>query len=384
MKNRYFAIITIFISIVLPLLATSVPELDRYKSIYQKEIKRLKKTSQSQRLHIPQNHIKAMRALELEYQNSGDLKNLLAVRKERERFIGDPRVNSMTPVTDPSKLRALQKFYIANYSSITETRTREIDNLKEGYISRLKKLQTTLTKQGKINEALVVMSEIESSDSIDDSFTGGITPYAISPTSNQPSKTLNIDTLGTLLHGKITRWNSYNNQITVEYDFSDNDQMLDWKGGEINDLKNTLDCNNTVAWFKLQMEEISQIECDMSLKRSGHNAGIVIGKSLTAIITSGRPTMAKVYQSSPYNPILVVRDIEKISGNKYHSVLTINSKQVGWSINKGLTRHGIINNSIVYPTFIGVGEMTSLSSYCNISITGILSKKQVELLKQQL
>ena len=128
MIKKYFTIIAVLISMAFPLFAaSSVPELDRLKLIYQQGVKRLKITSQTQRLHIPQNHIKAMRALELVYQNSGDLKSLLAVRKERERFIEDPRVDTMIPVETPNKLRSLQESYISNYSSITKNRTQEID-----------------------------------------------------------------------------------------------------------------------------------------------------------------------------------------------------------------------------------------------------------------
>jgi len=384
MKNINFATFTIFISLTLSLVASSVPELDRYKSIYQKELKRLTATSQTQRLFVPQNHIKAMKKLEMEYQQSGDLKNLLAVRKERKRFIGDPRVHAIIPVATPTKLRALQESYIANYDSIKENRTQGIDELKEKYIAVLKNLQTTLTKQGKIDEALVVMNEIESSDSTSGSFSTDFVPYVEAPNSGQAPKTLNKDTLGTLVHGKVVRWNSYNNQITIHYDFSDSNQMLDWKGGEIDRLRKTLVCKNSVAWLTLQMEDISNIECDMSFQQSDNQAGIVVGNSLTALLTGGRPTTARIYQSSPQNPVLVVRDIENYTGNKYHSLITLNSKQVSWSINGGGARRGIMNNSIIYPTFIGFGHVTSSSSYDNITITATLSKKQLERFKQQL
>lgn len=384
MKNKYFATIIIYTSLALSLAASTVPELDRYKSIYLKELGRLKVTSQTQRLHLPQNHIKAMRALELEYQQLGDLKNLLTVRRERERFIRNPGASAINPVTTPSKLSSLQKSYISNYNSITENNTKQIEDLKGKYAVMLKNLQTTLTKQGKIDEALVVMSEIESSDSIDTPNSSTFTPYAGSLDNKKSHRTLNSDTLETLIHGKVTRWSSYNNQITISYDFSDSDQMLDWKGGEIDTINNMLVCGDTVAWFKLQMKEVNRIECDISLPHSNSKASLVIGNSLTALIEGGKQTKAKIYQSSPQNPVLKVRGINNISGNKYHSLLTLNSKQVKWAINEGLTRSGIANAPITYPSFVGLGHMTSSSSYDNITITGILSDKQVEHLKQKL
>lgn len=387
MKNRFFTLIIIFAGLTHIAVASSVPALDRYKSIYLKEVARLKLTSQAQKLHAPQEHIKAMRALEQEFQEKGDLKNLLAVRKERKRFISDPRVDAIIPVVTPAQLRALQKSYIKNYESIKESRNQEISQLKEKYLGALKKLQTNLTKQGKIDEALIVMNEIQSSkkDS-DDSASGSsdFTPYAAVPTTSNLAKTLDIDTLSELIHGKVTRWSSYNNQITVRYDFIDDKQMQDWKGGKINESNHTLECDNTIAWCVLQMKSISKIECDMSFKKSDQNSGVVIGKSLTALITSGRPTIARVYQTTPSYPVLVVRDIENYAGNRYHSVITLDSKQVSWSINMGLPRRGIMHQPIAFPTFVGFGNMTSSSAYSNISITGILSDRQIERLKQQL
>jgi hypothetical protein len=322
--------------------------------------------------------------LELEYQQSGDLKNLIAVRNERKRFIIDPSPDAVELVTSPDELRSLQESYIANYSSIYATNQKNIDDLKDKYKVLLKKLQITLTKQGKIDEALVVMNEIESPESGDTHSSGRLTPYAGSTNSEETSKTLNTDTLGTLIHGKVTRWSSYNNEITIYYDFSDSNQMLDWKGGKMDVVNNMLICDATVAWFKLQMKDLNKIECDMSLTLSSSKAGLVIGNSLTAVIEAGRKTTAKVYQSSPLNPLLEVSGIDNRSSRKYNSLLKLKSKEITWSINGELPRRGVASPPITYPAFVGLGNMTSSSSYDNITITGILSDKQVEYLKKQL
>lgn len=142
--------------------STSVPELDRYKAIYKQQLTKLANKTKYQRLHIPQYHIKELRKLEAEYQASGDLRSLLAVRTERERFIGDPRIDHIEPVEYPAKLRELQISYIKNYRIIKAKRKQNAENMRNKYTQALQRLQKKLTQQGKIDQALAVMKEIES------------------------------------------------------------------------------------------------------------------------------------------------------------------------------------------------------------------------------
>ena len=389
MKIFNYILFAVFVGISANLIAadSGVPELDRLKGIYQQELKRLQSQRCTQHLHVPQDHIKAMRKLEMEFQQSGELRNLLAVRKERKRFIGDPRIDAIIPVSSPAELRKLQQAYIANYNVIKNKRAKEAADTKEKYIIILKKLQKKLTRQGKIESALAVMNEIEAEESggsTTASSTGSsFAPHEFTPTPTK-SNEIEIETLKELLHGEVLRWNSYNKEITIKYDFNDENQMQDWKGGEWDGLSNILNCRLTVAWLKIQMSEIKRVECDMFFHNSPRSAGLAIGNSLTAMIEEDRTIDGKIYQTSSEDAAVKIVNIENAYGQPYHNVISINDRQVSWKINGGRMRHGTLQEGILYPSFIGFGRMNSESSYNNVTITGILSKKQIERLKKQM
>ena len=370
-----------------------IPELSRYKTIYDREMARLATKIQSQRLHVPQDHIKALRKLEEEYQKSGELIKLLAVRRERERFIGDPRADHINMVDTPLKLRELQKSYIANYKAILNKRRIEKESIRDNYIGVLEKLQKKLTQQGEIEKALVIMKEVkavESGSTTSSSASAGnsgITDGSNSSTNGSSihkGNTIDAKVLATILHGEIVRWNSYNNEITIKYDFSDDKQLLDWKGGKIKGIRGRLTCNRTVSWLKIQLSDIKRVEIGMLMTRGSKHAGFVIGNNIRAEIVKGRTIDGKIYHTGNSNPIVKIINIEEDYGQPFNSIITINERQVSWSVNGGRIRHGVLDETITYPQFIGVGNMMDASSYDSVTVTGTLSTKMVERIKRKL
>ncbi len=383
-KFAIFAILTVFV-----LNAAAVPEMDKLKGIYEKELARLKSESQAEKLRLPQDHIAAMRELERTYQQSGELKSLLAVRGERERFIGNPSITAIVPVTTPDHLRTLQQSYIEQYKSLSSDRKTKIGDLREKYIRALENLQKDLTRQGKIESALAVMKEIESEQ---DSFEGGdnaadsggavISPDLIA---KPRSTTLDIDALNELLHGEVRRWNSYSRQITITYDFSEPEQMEDWKGGELDELRGLLVCERTVAWVRPQFLKILEVGHDAFFdEEHEHLAGLVIGNSIQAHLTGGTVLEAKLFQTSEQHPLTRFVEAGSPSIRVHRSELTIQNGRVEWTVDRTRARRAILQVPIRYPTYVGVGHMGSRSAYDNITITGILSKEYEAYLKQQL
>jgi len=388
MKKQNLIFIAILTCIALPIIAaTGVPELDRLKGIYNREITRLKTKSQSERLHVPQEHISAMRKMEQEYQQSGDLINLLAVRKERERFIGDPRPDAIDPVSSPQNLRSLQQSYIQNYKLINSKKDELMRKTKDQYISRLQSLQKSLTKRGEIESAMAVMKEIESVESggqVAESDEIASASVDSDSASGSPRSELDTATLSSLLHGKVTRWNSYNHEITLEYDFKAPEQLEDWKDGELDAFSNVINCKQTITWLKVQFSEIKKVECSIYLNNPSLRSGFVIGRSLTAVIESDRSINGSVFQSSEEHPSVRAANIEKTNNNAYHSTLLLNDKSLSWGINNERVRRGTLLEKIKYPTFIGFGCSDSTSSYGSIKITGVLSTKEIARLKKKL
>ena len=371
--------------------STGVPELDHYKAVYEQEIAKLTTKAQYQRLHIPQDHIKALRKLEAEYQASGDLRNLLAVRNERERFISDPRAELITPVDSPAKLRELQLAYVNNYRVIKAKRKQDARAIRSKYIEVLQRLQKKLTQQNKIEEALVVMKEIESvqnsngslrtsTSTLVDASNNADSNDADKPASN--SESIDIETIQKLLKGDVSRWNPDKNEITITYDFSDSDQINDWKGGRIEGIYGHLTCNRSVSWLKVQFENIKRVEVDMIPSPDTIEAGMVIGRDLNLKIGKDHSIDGKIYQSGEETPVVEIDGIESTYGKPYENIITINDRQISWSINDKM-RHGVLGDPITYPTFIGIGCMTAESAYDKIKITGTLSSQMMQRLKEQ-
>jgi hypothetical protein len=386
MRTIHLAIFTI-LATALTVLAVP-PEADKLKTIYEQQMKRLTSQAQAELLRTPQEHIAAMRELEASYQKSGELKPLLAVRKERQRFARNPGVSRMEYVTSPAKLRSLQETYVSKIKDIRVQSGSDRQELKEKYLRAMENLQKELTQQGKIESALAVMHEVEALKNSTDavaaapSGTGDTTTPAVRPT--RRSDVLDVEALGKLLHGEVTRWSSYSRQITITYDFSDPEQLKDWKGGTVDEARGVLICKRTVAWVRPQFLQVMEMEYDALLEDDTYLAGMVIGDSLQAEINGGSVLQAKLFQTSSEHPISSFIETEAGSQRVHRSKISFERGRVEWSINGARYRRASFQTPIRYPTYLGFGHMGATSGYDNITLTGILSKEYAAYLKQQL
>jgi hypothetical protein len=391
MKTYLFAIALSIFTVYSSAFAgsTGVRELDRLKSIYEQQIQRLHTKNMTDRVHVPQDHIKALRKLELEYQQLGDLKNLLAVRNERKRFTISPGADDMTPVSSPEKLRELQLEYIKNYRKITRSLKNQIKSTRDQYIARLKILQKSLTKKGNIDDALIVMNEIEKTKRAGK--TNSVSSILSTNTDNPPpaahvetSDKISLEDIENYFHGKIERWNSYNNEITISYDFSDSEQAKDWSGGTLDNIESTLVCHQSLVWLRIQFDMIKRVESGIKLEDPSRKAYIKIGKRLTIQLKEDPTVEGCAFQTSDSFPIIKVSKIRESYGRPYQSSVTLNDRQLSWSINNGVNHHGTLTAPINYPTFVGVGGSDSDASYSMVSVNGILSRKQIARIKEHL
>ena len=119
---------------------------------------------------IPSKYMRDLETLRTKFQEAGDLDGLLAVKKEIERYRkvkteeADPfeTVPEMTAdviVAAPAELRKLQEQYVSSFAEAAATLKNSISERGEKYRSQIKAMQTTLTKAGKIDEAIAVRNE---------------------------------------------------------------------------------------------------------------------------------------------------------------------------------------------------------------------------------
>lgn len=119
---------------------------------------------------IPQKYVKDLEGLRSKYQEAGDLDGVLAVKKELDRYVNfnkeeaDPfeTVPEMTAdviVSVPAELRLLQEKYALSFSEANSTLKKNIKDRGEQLKAQILAAQTSLTKAGKIEDAIAVRDE---------------------------------------------------------------------------------------------------------------------------------------------------------------------------------------------------------------------------------
>lgn len=149
-------------SLILPLQSYGQDVLKQYQSQYRKGLAAVDLTFREKRLAMPGMQVQALRQLEAAFQRSGDLRSMLAVQKERERFVLDPRGSSIPSLQTPQELVRVLENYKTRFAEIAREREVSSRNLNVQYQAALKKLQISLTQQGNIDDAKEVMQVLAS------------------------------------------------------------------------------------------------------------------------------------------------------------------------------------------------------------------------------
>ncbi len=156
-----------------PLSAQSLPpemvEMARVFRVHARDFgTRYAETIQNQ----PRQYTNDVQALRDRFQQNGDLDGVLATARELKRFqeamSGERDPFELTPempasarVDKPVELRLLQEQYVARFKEAAETRMRGIRDLTVKYVASLQKIQSDLTRAGRITEAIAVKQESE-------------------------------------------------------------------------------------------------------------------------------------------------------------------------------------------------------------------------------
>ena len=151
---------------VVVLLAMSVVSmaagpLEEAKSRYEAAIESEKEKTRTLVKALGDKYLAKLRSIEVGYQKSGDLENLLVVRKERERFAEARKLASGGVKRKPEDLRAVQQTFIGAQSRIGNDEKERLRKAAEVHLGALEKLVGELTRERKIEEALAVRKALE-------------------------------------------------------------------------------------------------------------------------------------------------------------------------------------------------------------------------------
>jgi len=353
-------------------------ELRQLRELYEEQLGKLRRQYTIDTAKAPERHISAMLDLEKQYQMSGDLRSLIAVRDERKRFTSSPSISDMVLAERPDKLRALQMQYIQAHEERKRNLARNTLDLSQKYVRRLQTLEKDLTKKGRIEDALKIMEEAERIKTSEEVATARAQASGSSQRVPEPAfepriQLIGTDVLSKVVRGEIVSWNSMTGDITCKYNFTDEKQVGDWEGGTRDDLRGRLVCDGAAAWFHIPFKSVSHVEFEGFFFSGDGGIKLRLGRSLTAEIGAGeKKGKMLAYQNSELFPVTSSdRGIEPFL--RYTSVLAIGGDQLSWSVNGKSLNRGKLEVPIRYPVKLGVGNEGSRTMYDDITITGTLS-----------
>lgn len=165
MKKKYIAGLLLLAFTVVSygavVSAASQDRLTMLKAVWERELTRIHNESATQAISWPSEYANLLNQLRARMQGSGNLDGWVVVDKELKRFTSKKTISEIDIVKTPSALKEVQEKYLAISSGLQQEANEDIINLKELYFHHLLNLQTELTKQGKIPEALKVKTEIQ-------------------------------------------------------------------------------------------------------------------------------------------------------------------------------------------------------------------------------
>ena len=371
--------------------------------IYTAQIAKLRTNRNNDLDDIAPDYLDDLKRLETHYQASGELEPLIVVRQEYTRFNSNKNIDEVITATSPAGLTKLQDNLLVTQKSIKLKCADSILELGENYKKRLNGLKKSLTKQGKIEDALKIMSEIDNIDSYPEMLTahaqsdsGGTLDiarpkYTKSPSRTEPStdtksttptrtRKLTKESLADYFHAEITRWNSATHEITCNYSFTDENQLQAWSNASFDKLRHRLLCDKVESWLTPTFSSIRKIEFDAHYFSGDGPIRVMLGKSLFADLEPTANGKAVLHQGNASYPI------EKSFGGAepyvcYHNELNIDGWDIQWTVGKRTLPKKKLLKPISKPIKIGLGSPESKVMYSNITITGILSPSTIKAIQ---
>ena len=146
---------------LLPGQTATDKQLGELRSAYEKNLAAIKKTYDDGVARWPQDYLAALKALQSKFQKSGDLEGYQGVQAEIDRFQAAAEIPDEALEASGPELKAVQKKFQAIPAELARQKTQKVLTLFQQYTSKLTAMQTDLTKQNRIEDALAVNAEIK-------------------------------------------------------------------------------------------------------------------------------------------------------------------------------------------------------------------------------
>ena len=148
------------------------PEMDEMARVFRRRVRELSAQYEASIKTLPQQYQRDIRVLHDHFRNKGDLDGVLATDREIKRFAAaateerdpfelTPEMPAEAIVAAPAELRQLQEQYVARFKDAAALRLNQIRDLAGKYLGGLQKVQSDLTRAGRIAEAVIIKQEAE-------------------------------------------------------------------------------------------------------------------------------------------------------------------------------------------------------------------------------
>ena len=168
MRKLLWRVMLGFLVLGMPLWAASekvvIPAVPAMKASFEKSLKAIITSYDTATKNGSGSYVAALKELQTKLQKAGNLDGWTDVKNELDRMNVDPNADPRSPADARSSgeaLLALQTKFRDSLAQLALDKNQKIVALSQKYIASLTALQMDLTKQGKMDEALVVNTEIK-------------------------------------------------------------------------------------------------------------------------------------------------------------------------------------------------------------------------------
>jgi len=150
--------------LVLALRVSGAPEkgndVAALKASYEKALPAIIASYEASAKSWPDHYVNALKELQSKLQKDGNLEGWQDAKKELDRFNGDPKIADGA-LSSRAEVQAIQNKYRDLPRQLSLDKNQKIVALSQKHLAKLTALQTDLTKQGKMEDAMAVNAEIK-------------------------------------------------------------------------------------------------------------------------------------------------------------------------------------------------------------------------------
>ncbi len=162
-KSIRFVIMAFLVYCVNPVTATDLASLKSEYGVSKQKIDSACAAEFKSSLLV---YSKALTASEAQLKNAGNLEGLIAVRKEKERFVATGEIPKTSSSDTPQAIAQAQLEHLTRTQQAQKVRDKNLAVVIRQYLSKLDALKKQLTSRDKIDDALQVQTEIKNMETI--------------------------------------------------------------------------------------------------------------------------------------------------------------------------------------------------------------------------